>query len=378
MSDTEAERLRAARWFLDIHDTEDPSAELLQEWMRWMEASESHRRAFARIESTWQGIPDSSLRKADPTPHRRLKESEYDGSISVDAWLARGRRPVAEATAPARRTTLDWRRRSLWVAAAATAVIVALTLRYAPLVRSGASPESFATDTGQQMQITLPDGSQAILGARSRLTVAYTPASRNLRLERGEAFFSVHKNHGWPFRVHVLNDVVTAVGTQFDVRTINNRIDVSVAEGVVQVNADTPAEPSFVLGRDSQILRGGLQLMRVRRGETLSFLSRGEDRALASPLVTRIDPRNAAQWRDGWLIYRDEPLREVLADVARYSNRRIVVTDSAMISQRFTGAVYKDSIAEWIQSLDKGFPVSVTERRSEFVVAPRPKPAGQR
>ncbi len=377
MSDMEAERLQAARWFLDIHDTEDPTPELLQEWMRWMEASESHRRAFARIESTWQGIPDFSLRRADPAPHRRRQESEYDGSISVDAWLAQGRRPLAGAVPPARRIPPAWRRRSLWLAAAAAALVVALTLRYSPLIRSGASPETFATDTGQQMQITLPDGSQAILGARSRLTVAYTPQSRNLRLEQGEAFFSVHKNHGWPFRVHVLNDVVTAVGTQFDVRAINNRIEVSVAEGVVQVNADTAAAPSFALAQNSQTLREGMQLVRVPSGETFSFLSRGESRALASPLVMRIDPRNAAQWRDGWLIYRDEPLREVLNDVARYSNRRIVVTDPDMITQRFTGAVYKDSIAEWIQSLAKAFPVAVTERSSEFVVAPRPAPAGR-
>lgn len=378
MSDMEAERLQAARWFLDIHDTEDPAPELLQEWMRWMEASESHRRAFARIESTWQGVPDASLRRADPDAHRRREENEYDGSISVDAWLAQGRRPVAGALPPALRIPPAWRRRPLWLAAAAAVVvIVALTLRYSALIRSGASPESFATDTGQQMQITLPDGSQAILGARSRLTVAYTPQSRNLRLEQGEAFFSVHKNHGWPFRVHVLNDVVTAVGTQFDVRAINNRIDVSVAEGVVQVNADTPAAPSLALARDSRTSGEGMQLARVRSGEIFSFLSRGESRALASPLVTRIDPRNAAQWRDGWLIYRDEPLREVLNDVARYSNRRIVVTDPDMITQRFTGAVYKDSIAEWIQSLAKAFPVAVTERRSEFVVAPRVVPAGQ-
>ena len=377
MSDTEAERLQAAQWFVDIHDTEDPSPELLHEWMRWMEASESHRRAFGLIESTWQGIRDSSLQKADSASNSRRAENEYDGSMSVDAWLAQCRGSPAEAASPARRTISSRRRSPLWLAVAASVVVVAMVLRYTLLVRSGASPESFATDTGQQMQITLPDGSQAILGARSRLTVAFTPQARDLRLEQGEAFFSVRKNHGWPFRVHVLNDVVTAVGTQFDVRAINDRIDVSVAEGVVQVNADTAAALSLALAQDAQTPRGGLQLVRVRRGETLSFLSRGEDRALASPLVTQNDPRNAAQWRDGWLIYRDQPLREVLSDVARYSNRRIVVTDPAMITQRFTGAVYKDSIPEWIQSLAKGFPVAVTERSSEFVVAPRQGPAGQ-
>lgn len=378
---TEAERLEAAQWFLDIHDAEDPSPELLQEWMRWMDASESHRRAFALVESAWLGIPDSSLRKADPAPRRGPQEDGYDGSVSVEAWLARRRQPLPEAARPGPRVVPAWRRKPVWLAAAATVAVVAVALRYMPLGRSGASPESFATGTGQQMQITLPDGSQAILGASSRLTVAYTARSRNLHLEQGEAFFSVRKNYAWPFRVHVLNDVVTAVGTQFDVRAINNRIDVSVAEGIVQVNADASVPPSVTPARDSQppwkAHEGGLQLVRVRRGESFSFLSGGEDHALVAPVVTRIDPRNAAQWRDGWLIYRDEPLRDVLIDVARYSSRRIVVTDPAGITQRFTGAVYKDSIAEWIQSLANGFPVSVSERSSEFVVAPRQSPAAR-
>lgn len=375
MSDTEAERLEAAQWFLDIHDAEDPAPELLQEWMRWMEASESHRQAFAAVESAWQGIRNTTLMQADPPPHRPPEEDGYDGTISVEAWLARGRAP-SQAARRGRQLNMAWRRRPLWLAVAATVVVVmTVVLRYIPLIRAGTSPESFVTDPGQQMQITLPDGSQAILGAHSRLTVAYTSRARNLRLEQGEAFFMVHKNHAWPFRVHVLNDVVTAVGTQFDVRAINNRIDVSVADGVVQVNADTSTAPSRTPDRSSQFpeepSQDGLLLMRVQRGESLSFVSREKDRALASPVVTHIDPRNAAQWRHGWLIYRDEPLRDVLSDVARYSKRRIVVNDAAAITQRFTGAVYKDSTAEWIQSLVNGFPVSVTEHGSAFVVTPR-------
>lgn len=354
MSEPETERLEAAQWFLDIHDTEDPSPDLLQEWIRWMEASESHRRAFAAIESAWQQLPTARRREAEPASHRRRGDDAYDGSISVAAWLTQRRGGAAGAALPARPMTPIWRRKPLWLAVAATAALIAITLRFAPVLRSGTSPESFATDAGQQMQITLPDGSQVILGARSRLRVAYTPTSRNLRLEQGEAFFLVQKNHARPFRVHVLNDVVTAVGTQFDVRAINDRVDVVVADGVVQVNPDTLAPVPA----------------RVARGESLSFLSRRGERALVSPVVTHIDPQSAARWRGGWLIYRDEPLIDVLSDVARYSNRRIVVADPNAITQHFTGAVYKDSIAEWLRSLPDSFPVSVTQSGSNFVVAP--------
>jgi len=374
MNDREAERLEAAQWFFDIHDAEDPSPELLQDWMRWMEASESHRRAFAGIEATWRQIPASSLQKMESAVTPRPEGDPYDGSISVQAWL-RSRQPTSGAELLARRPITVWRRSAHWLALAASAVLIALGLRYGLTLRSGAAPEAFATDTGQQMQITLPDGSQVTLGARSRLTVAYTPRSRNLRLEYGEAFFVVHKDHAWPFRVHVLNDVVTAVGTQFDVRAIRNRIDVSVADGIVQVNADTPVpQPLNLTNGVRQTETFGparLLLADIRRGESFSFVSRRGDDALTSPVVTRIDPRKAAQWREGWLIYRDAPLRDVLADVARYSRHKIDVANPAAITQSFTGAVYKDSIPEWLRSLPNGFPVSVTERSSDFVVTPK-------
>lgn len=375
MSNAEAERLEAAQWFLEIHDAENPSPELLHNWMRWMEASEGHRRAFAAIQSTWRGIPASNLRKADPAAAQCPEEDPYDGSISVQDWLARSRRPSSGAARPRGAPITAWRRKAHWLALAASIVVIALALRSGSTLRSGPSPESFATDTGQQMQITLPDGSQITLGARSRLTVSYTSRSRNLRLEYGEAFFSVHKDHLWPFRVHVLNDVVTAVGTQFDVRAIRDRIDVSVADGIVQVNADRPSVPPFALSETSivpgKLGPGKWLLARIRSGQSFSFVSHRGDDVLASPVVTHIDPRKAALWRNGWLIYRDEPLRDVLTDVARYSHNRIVVTDPAAITQRFTGAVYKDSVPEWLESLPSGFPVSVTVQSSTFVVAPR-------
>ncbi|MBW4053124.1 MAG: DUF4880 domain-containing protein [Proteobacteria bacterium] len=373
MSYTEAERLEAAQWFLDVHDTENPSPELLQEWLHWMEASEGHRCAFAAVESAWRQLPPNSLRDTHWSAHPSAEEDDYDGSVSIDVWLAaRPRAAPPQAASSSRHSRPAWRSKPLRLAAAAAvaAIAIGLAVRNFSALRPGSVPESFATRTGQQMQITLPDGSQVTLGARSRLTVAYTAQARNLRLEQGEAFFSVQKNHAWPFRVRVLDDVVTAVGTQFDVRAIDHRIDVSVAEGIVQVNADTPFASAMASRAAGKLPPSGLMLAHVIRGESLSFLSRRGGRVLASAIVTRIDPSHAAQWRDGWLIYRNEPLRDVLTDVARYSDRKIVVTHPAAITQRFTGAVYKDSIAEWLQSLPSAFPVSITVRGSQFVVAP--------
>src|SRR6185312_11690286 len=153
----------------------------------------------------------------------------------IDAWLARP--PKVKARGGPKRRARN-RRSGAWLGIAAAAALGATALVLAPRLQhrvgKPAVAETFATRTGEQIQVTLPDGSQVSLGARSKLTVAYTRGARDVRLEAGEAFFAVQKNAARPFRVHVLDGVVTAVGTAFDVRTTNDRVLVAVAEGVVQ------------------------------------------------------------------------------------------------------------------------------------------------
>ncbi len=374
MSYTDEDRLQATFWFLDIHDAEEPALERLQEWLRWMDESPAHRLAFAAVEGAWRqvGVAENA---SSASLGQRLPADEYDGSISVDAWL-KGRDAMATASAsrPLRSRVPDWSRSLRLTVAVAAAVVASViaAVRYLPALHFDLAPESFTTSAGEQMQITLPDGSQVTMGPRSKLVVAFTRPSRDLRLERGEAFFSVHKDLVRPFRVHVLDNVVTAVGTQFDVRSTNDNVVVAVAEGMVRVSragGGLPANIANSLSRGGAT-SDGASIARLARGESLSFQSHRGEQAPAAAKITSIDPGRAAQWREGWLIYRDEPLRDVLADVARYSDRSIVVLSPEKLDNRFTGAVYKDSIVEWLHSLPNAFAVSIGENGSRIEVAP--------
>jgi transmembrane sensor len=369
MKYTEQERLEAAEWFIDIHDVEDPSPELLHDWMRWMEASESHRLAFGAMEQASHdaaaALPIEVAASAAGT------DDHYDGSVSIDSWLT-GRTKDAAQTKRRIRNRLT----APWLSFAAAAAIGAAVLVVAPrlqlLIGKHGGADTFATRTGEQMKVTLPDGSQVNLGARSKLSVAYTRAARDVRLEAGEAFFAVQKDAARPFRVHVLDGVVTAVGTAFDVRTTNDRVLVAVAEGIVQVNGVA----ATTLSRPPAPSIGGHEAPSVaslKRGEAISFLSRRENHTLEPARVTHVDPADPARWRDGWLVYRDEPLRDVLADIARYTDRDIVVAESLSGDSRFTGAVFKDGIIEWLESLPTAFPVTITTNGSRIMVAPASK-----
>lgn len=48
--------------------------------------------------------------------------------------------------------------------------------------------------------------------------------------------------------------------------------------------------------------------------------------------ISRINSADAARWRQGWLVYRNEPLRYVVADLSRYSNVRIELAPPPQIS----------------------------------------------
>ena len=353
MSNSEEIRLAAAQWFIDIHEVEDPPAELLQNWMRWMEASESHRMAFSAVEQLWRDAGSLKPQALQPTFDASL--DDYDGSVSVALWQERRRTQLRARTGP--------RGRRRWLAVAAAAVVATFAIiaatRNQMLFAHPEASDSFTTRSGEQMQVTLPDGSQVSLGARSKLTVTYTQVERNVRLETGEAFFTVQKDASRPFRVHVLGSLVTAVGTAFDVRATNDRVHVAVSEGTVQVNTSAATLANGIslslMGRSAI----GPILARVTRGEAISFQSQISDMTAERVVVTHVDPSEPARWRDGWLVYRNEPLREVLTDVARYIDGNLEVADSLKIDSRFTGAIYKGSVVEWLQSLPSAFAVQV-------------------
>jgi transmembrane sensor len=208
------------------------------------------------------------------------------------------------------------------------------------------STGEFATRTGEHMNLLLADGSQITLGAHSRLSVDFTPSMRKLSLDAGEAFFNVQKDPRRPFTVSALDSTITALGTAFNVRAVEDRVTVTVTEGVVREDKSA---------------------VRIARGQEVTY---APDKALQAVAVHRVDPEESARWRDGWLVYRHEPLRYVIADIARYSELHLQV-DPAVADVQFTGAVFKDRIPEWLNALPEVSPVKIEADGATFKVVKR-------
>lgn len=94
---------------------------------------------------------------------------------------------------------------------------------------------SIETQIAQTKSVSLPDHSQVILNAASKLSYndKKWADKRDLTLE-GEAFFKVKK--GQTFSVHTTSGVIQVLGTQFNVKERKNYFEVKCYEGLVSVS----------------------------------------------------------------------------------------------------------------------------------------------
>lgn len=173
----------------------------------------------------------------------------------------------------------------------------------------------YYTRTGEQREIRLADGSRVLLNTNSAVSVDYGNACRRIRLDHGQARFSVAADARRPFEAHADGLVVRALGTVFEVyRRDNGEIEVTVQEHTVAVRAGETGE---------KLVRQGRRI-RYRPGIGLGS---SED----------TDLKQAAGWQQQRLWVNDHPLSELLAEVDRYRVGRVFVTDPALARLPVTG-----------------------------------------
>ena len=273
----------------------------------WLSTSEAHRRYLHKLASTWDTMGMlETLREMFPLLHdprpRGTGEAEPAGGHS--RWWY----------------TL--------AASAALIVLVAGTLMLSPLdSRLPEARQALATIAGQQTNHVLPDGSRIVLNTRSRVEADFNRRARIVRVYEGEVGFEVAHEVDRPFIVYAGRGLVSAVGTAFSVRVKAGVVDLIVTEGRVGVISNITGDPRAE------------QLMMPER-----FTGNDRSRSLISAghgvrfedVIESIEPLDAETlerkqaWRQGALIFKGEPLEEVLAEVGRYTDQQLVITDPSI------------------------------------------------
>ena len=107
------------------------------------------------------------------------------------------------------------------------------------------------TNYGEQKTFALLDGSEVIMNSRSTLTYSKDNWETNRKLElHGEAYFKVKK--GSTFTVETENGKIQVLGTQFNVNSVNDLLEVVCFEGKVSVNTK---DESYVLLPSNSVRR---------------------------------------------------------------------------------------------------------------------------
>jgi len=121
------------------------------------------------------------------------------------------------------------------------------------------STKTYETIRGQHTSLFLPDSTEVTLNHTSELIVHRRPFDTARRVTlTGEAFFNVRKN-GEPFIITTSIGTVQVLGTSFNVRVRDSRMEVAVITGRVQVSAlnnKTDQSVFLTAGQITQCIEG--------------------------------------------------------------------------------------------------------------------------
>ncbi|NMR24448.1 hypothetical protein HH219_02590 [Pseudoalteromonas sp. NEC-BIFX-2020_015] len=218
---------------------------------------------------------------------------------------------------------------------------IAVTTKTSPAINI--QNEFFQTAINEHKSITLADNSRVNLGANSQLAVRYSDTFRELTLYQGEALFSVSKDKRRPFIVRHQQSQVEALGTVFNVRANPSSIRVDVLEGVVSVAQQ--------------------HIIKLTQGQAAEVTKTGaviHSRALGDNLMM--------DWQQGRLVYQNARLGDVLNDVARYSDLQITLDNQELAQLTYNGTLLTSEIDSWVNSLDKIYPITISQQGSLFVL----------
>jgi len=121
----------------------------------------------------------------------------------------------------------------------ATGIAASIVLLFGMFYGLNVGTTTYQSDFGAQLSVVLPDGSEAILNANSEIEFNKTDwenEKRTLELD-GEAYFKVKK--GSLFMVKTSKGTVEVLGTQFNVNSFANTLEVKCYTGKVRVSDAT-------------------------------------------------------------------------------------------------------------------------------------------
>jgi len=320
LQDATGDPFDAASFWHGVFEDHEPAPEERARFEAWLIEDPLNRRAYESVQCTWASM----------------------ATTGVDERILRMRREALAA--PQQQRDRWFMRAGIAASVLGTGLLIGVVVHYNPMGDYGRGGD-FATQVGQRTSITLADGSNVVLNTASRIHVNFDGKVRLVRLLSGQAWFEVAKNQPRPFVVEAGDRIVTAHGTAFDVRLEDHdRVQITLIEGRVSVEAVSAEGGGPNLPVEHEDLMPGDQL-------TV---------APTKPAAKRkADMAKATSWREGQIIFDDDTLANAVAEINRYSAKKIVLADERLGSLRMSGVFIAGHNESFLETITANFPIKV-------------------
>lgn len=170
--------------------------------------------------------------------------------------------------------------------------------------------------SGQSILLTLSDGTRVWLNSKSKLSYpsSFGEENREVCLE-GEGYFEVEHNPKIPFIVKLPDIKIKVLGTKFNARAYHDEVTkVTLIEGKVDISESDGKNSIILLPNEQAIYSTTLGLYKEYMPE--------------SDLSSR--------WTSGELSFSDQSLDEITHTLERHFDVKITLTDTTLLTERFT------------------------------------------
>jgi len=291
----------ALEWFLRLRDAK-PDKATLATFHAWIQQDPRHALEFKNLEAIWgseafgravAGLPANAFTRTVKASQARLKISNRSRRLALAASLA--------------------------------ALAIGIWQFPSVLLRWQAD---YMTSAGMQSRVTLPDGSSMILNTASAVTIDFENGRREVQILKGEVYFDVLRDAERTFRVVGRFGDVEVKGTAFSVRSRDAEDQVVLERGRVDVRSIP------------------------RQSERLSLMPGQMGRARALSLtVEQVDPATVLAWREGRIVFDNQPFARVLQELSRYYSGSVILLADRVSDLPVTGNYRVDNAEAAIQIL---------------------------
>jgi len=200
----------------------------------------------------------------------------------------------------------------------------------------------YKTAIGEQKTIQLADGSTVHLDTNTVVMALLSEQQRSIELQKGKALFTVVHDPDRPFIVNTAQVAIHAIGTEFSVyKRKKGGVAISVTEGrvkVTQKEENTSSDIKAVAEESKKQSEFSSNFLATKSAEPnilyQQIVESGQEIVVDDQndifQINPVDIYTVNAWQEGRLDFRNKPLLEVIEELNRYVENRIIIGDARL------------------------------------------------